>query len=344
MIVTGSNLVPAQSYAAAAGDSDNGGDYKSTKDYKDSIHKDINAKSRDTNQHSSQDKLCYRDDNCEQASEGEQIKGKDNSAEGFNDQSKSIEQQPAVTTPPILGTPRNGTAPTTSTLTVTKHVECNFTPSSDVQCPTADTFNITATPGNGSSYAFSGSESGTPLTINPPFPAPYQVTETDALQGFVVATIPVGSGPTGVAFNEDNGFVYVANTNSNTVSVINPATNTVVATIPVGSTPLGVAFNADNGFMYVTNANSNTVSVINPATNTVTATIPVGSQPRGVAFNPNNGYMYVANFGGSAVSVINPSTNTVVGTIPVGLESAGIAFNPDNGNMHVTTKPAAPSP
>ena len=75
-----------------AGGGDNG-DYKITKDYKDSIHKDVDSKSDSTNQHLSQDNLCYRDDGCEQANEGQQIKGKDNAASGFNDQGKSIENQ-----------------------------------------------------------------------------------------------------------------------------------------------------------------------------------------------------------------------------------------------------------
>ena len=100
LLVTGPNLVPVQSYAAAAGGGDNG-DYKITKDYKDSIHKDVNAKSDSTNQHLGQDNLCYRDDGCEQANEGEQVEGKDNAASGFNDQGKNIEQQqPAVSTTP----------------------------------------------------------------------------------------------------------------------------------------------------------------------------------------------------------------------------------------------------
>ena len=40
LLVTGPNLVPVQSYAAAVGDS---GGYKTTKDYKDSIKKDVYA-------------------------------------------------------------------------------------------------------------------------------------------------------------------------------------------------------------------------------------------------------------------------------------------------------------
>ena len=55
----------------------------------------------------------------------------------------------------------------------------------------------------------------------------------------VTATITVGPGPFGVAEDPSTHTAYVANTGSNTVSVINEATNTVTATIPVGACRLG---------------------------------------------------------------------------------------------------------
>ncbi|WP_412768687.1 YncE family protein, partial [Mycobacterium canetti] len=90
---------------------------------------------------------------------------------------------------------------------------------------------------------------------------------------------------------------------SNTVSVIDPATNTVTGSITVGITPLGVAVNP-GGNVYVTNFNSGTVSVIDPTTNTVTGSpITVGASPLGVAVNPVTGEVYVTNFAGDTVSV-----------------------------------------
>src|ERR1700751_4984019 len=50
----------------------------------------------------------------------------------------------------------------------------------------------------------------------------------------VIATIPVGGAPYGVAVNPDGGRVYVTNSDSGSVSVIATASNTVIATIPVG--------------------------------------------------------------------------------------------------------------
>jgi YVTN family beta-propeller protein len=57
----------------------------------------------------------------------------------------------------------------------------------------------------------------------------------------VVATVPVGLSPGGVAITPNGAFAYVANFSSNDVSVINTATNTVVATVPVGVGPTRVA-------------------------------------------------------------------------------------------------------
>ena len=68
---------------------------------------------------------------------------------------------------------------------------------------------------------------------------------------------------------------YVTNSDDDTVSVIDVATNTVVATVPVGSNPVAVAVTPDGAFAYVTNANDSTVLVIDSTTNTVVATVPV---------------------------------------------------------------------
>jgi len=69
------------------------------------------------------------------------------------------------------------------------------------------------------------------------------VSVIDTATNTVVATIPVGVVPLGVAITPDGTRAYVTNaqTDFNTVSVIATATNTVVASIPVGAGPSGVA-------------------------------------------------------------------------------------------------------
>jgi YVTN family beta-propeller protein len=73
-----------------------------------------------------------------------------------------------------------------------------------------------------------------------------------------------GISPYGVAFDSSNGDVYVTNFYSDSVSVINGATNTVIAGITVGLSPYGVAFDSSNGDVYVANEGSDSVSVTIP--------------------------------------------------------------------------------
>ncbi len=152
----------------------------------------------------------------------------------------------------------------------------------------------------------------------------------------LLASIPVGSNPYGVAYDPANGNIYVANAGGNSVSVINEVTNSIVTTFLVGNFPAGVAYDSANGNIYVANLMSNTVSVINGATNTVITTIGVGASPAGVAYDSANGNIYVTNFGGNTVSVINGATNTVITTIGVGASPFGVAYDSANGNIYVT--------
>ena len=129
-------------------------------------------------------------------------------------------------------------------------------------------------------------------------------------------------------------YAYITNYGSDTVSVINTATNTVTTNVPVGSWPKGVAVDPGTS-AYVANYASNTVSVIDTATNTVTTNVPVGKWPYGVAVNPTGTKVYVTNEGSSTVSVINATTNTVT-TVPVGKWPYGVAVNPTGTRVYVT--------
>jgi hypothetical protein len=180
----------------------------------------VNLEHRD--QHMNQENLCYRTNTCRQANDGQNTLGNDNSVTGFADQSDNLKQSASAPVTPSTTnqTTANKTSPTptptTATLTVSKHVRCNFTSG----CPAASQFAITASTNSGSSIPLIGLESGTSLIFIPPFPVIYKVTENNPQAGVVIATIPVGTRPVSIAFNPNNGNMYVTNNDDNSVSVI----------------------------------------------------------------------------------------------------------------------------
>jgi YVTN family beta-propeller protein len=129
---------------------------------------------------------------------------------------------------------------------------------------------------------------------------------------------------------------YVTNSGSNTVSVIDTATNTVGPAIAVASGPDGVAITPDGARAYVVSTGPRTVSVIDTTTSTVIATVIVGSSPIGVAITPDGAFAYVTNQGSNTVSVIATATNTVVATVAVGSGPLSVAITPDGSRAYVT--------
>lgn len=157
----------------------------------------------------------------------------------------------------------------------------------------------------------------------------------------VGATILVGASPTGIAVSPLANQVFVANTASDTVSVIDIATNTVVNVIAVGAGPRGVAVSPDGSLVYVANSASDSVSVISTASGTVIKTIQVSGTPTGVTFNSAGNMAFVSSTASNTVTFIDTAQGEVVGS-PVNVQSGpeAIAFNRSNSLLYVANRTA----
>jgi YVTN family beta-propeller protein len=155
-----------------------------------------------------------------------------------------------------------------------------------------------------------------------------------------IATVRVGVSPAQAAVSPDRKSVYIANTASNTVSVVGTGNNTVVKTIalPRGSRPIGVAVNPNGRYLYTADGGSNRVSVLDMRAKRVVASVRVGRQPLSVAVAPDGKMVYAANSGSGDVSVIDARTNRVVRTIPTGRFPSGVAVTPDGASLYVTNE------
>jgi YVTN family beta-propeller protein len=147
-------------------------------------------------------------------------------------------------------------------------------------------------------------------------------------------TVSVGNTPRGIAVSPNGTEVYVANSGSNNVSIINTSTDKVVDTFSVEENPVGVAVSPDGQKVYVANSDSNTVSVINIAANNTTS-VPVGNRPYGVAVVPDGKKVYVTNHNSSDVSVIDAVNDSLINVTNVGSGPYGVAVNPEGTKVYV---------
>jgi YVTN family beta-propeller protein len=144
----------------------------------------------------------------------------------------------------------------------------------------------------------------------------------------IVADVPVGNGPTGVAVGE--GAVWVTNAQDDSVARIDPRSSTVVDQIPLGSAPSGIAVGA--GAVWVASSPEGTVSRLDPQTNTVVDRIAVGVTSTAVAFR--GGEVWVTSTDERSVTRIDAASDRVIDTIPTGAVGRGIAIGA--GSVWVT--------
>jgi serine/threonine-protein kinase len=140
----------------------------------------------------------------------------------------------------------------------------------------------------------------------------------------VVATIPAGDGPDGIAVAGNT--VWVSNSNGNTLTRLDPKTGAQRGTrVPVGRNPDNVA--VADGVVWVANTDDGTVTRLDAANPSAASTIKVGSEPEGVSLGQQ--LVWVANGGDGTVTRIDRGgTDTVGAPIGVGKKPIGVFVGP----------------
>lgn len=146
------------------------------------------------------------------------------------------------------------------------------------------------------------------------------ISSTEA-QSPIKATIQVPC-PDGIGVNHITNRIYVANSCTNTVSVIDGIDNSVISTILVGSNPIGVGVNPMTEHIYVANSTSllqdifeDSVVVIDGNINDVISIIPVGVPPGSIGVNPTTNFIYVSS-SNNTVTVIDDSLAVLLTPTP----------------------------
>lgn len=115
----------------------------------------------------------------------------------------------------------------------------------------------------------------------------------DIAAGKIAGEIPAGYHPNEMCLSRNGKYLYVANADDNSVSVISTADNRVIETLnaalypnaPSGSTSNGVALSEDDKTLYIANADNNCLAVFDvsvPSKSISKGFIPVGWYPTNV--------------------------------------------------------------
>jgi DNA-binding beta-propeller fold protein YncE len=126
------------------------------------------------------------------------------------------------------------------------------------------------------------------------------------------STIGVQRGPTGVAIDPPNHLAVVANSSSNTASLVDLNSSTTTHTSNSIIFPQGVAFDPVLGNFLVTSGASNQVFIFSPSTVSSSA-IRVGIDPSSIAYNFESGTLVTANNLSGTMTVVDFIDQTVRG-------------------------------
>lgn len=135
------------------------------------------------------------------------------------------------------------------------------------------------------------------------------VSVVDLASGKETATIEVGLHPSGMALDRQHHRLYVANANSDTVSVIDTVQRKVIfkarvrpdSTLPFGSAPNALCLSRDGQTLYVANGANNCVCVVDVKENgselITRGLIPTAWYPGALALS-RSGQLFIANVKG----------------------------------------------
>jgi len=136
------------------------------------------------------------------------------------------------------------------------------------------------------------------------------VSVVDLSRRECVGEIEVGLHPSAMALSPDGGRLFVANANSDSVSVIDTRTNKVARTfdvkpsqgLPFGSAPNALELSPDGGTLYVANGGNNLVAVMDAATGKMEGLIPTGWYPGALEISRDGRLLCIANIKGLGTS------------------------------------------
>jgi YVTN family beta-propeller protein len=181
------------------------------------------------------------------------------------------------------------------------------------------------------------------------------VSVIDGRRREVIATIPLGKRPRGIAADSTNQRLFVALSGSplagpgveesglppadraaDGIGVLDTVSLRIVKVLSGVSDPEQIAVSANGRRLYVASEDTGQAVAIDIGSGNVLGRVLVGAEPEGIAVHPIRGIAYVSSEASSSVAIVDMDTLQVVRTVPVGERPREVAVSTDGTRAYVT--------
>jgi YVTN family beta-propeller protein len=153
----------------------------------------------------------------------------------------------------------------------------------------------------------------------------------------LVAQITGLQSPRGIAVDEQNGKVYVADAGNNSIAVISTDTWKVSDTIPLQGSPDQLLLD-DSGQMYWTDAEAGTVSLLDLRTRQNVGRVPVGGAPRYIVGDPDRHVVFVTVQDRHEIVAIDPQLKISARFNLNASQPTGLIYDARFGELYVAVR------
>lgn len=169
-------------------------------------------------------------------------------------------------------------------------------------------------------------------------PEPEAAPEETAVAPTWLAQVPVGRSPYGVGLSPNGAYVYIANHQDGTLSVLSTVDHTRVALVPIGTdtSPYSIAVDPTGGRIYVSTFNGRSVAALEGVRFTLLKQpTHLPSFTEGIAVTPDGKQVLVSETMANKLAVLDADTMQVTKEVLVGAEPHGIVVSSDGRAAYV---------
>ena len=143
----------------------------------------------------------------------------------------------------------------------------------------------------------------------------------------------------GLGYSPDAKTLAVVSVGSNSVTLIDTATNWIKGKVYLGRSPHEAFFTIDGRELWVTVRGENYISVIDPAQMKETRRIELGNGPGMTMFGPDGRYAFICSSFTPELTVVDAASHEILKRVPqVSPFCPNIAVSPENDEVWITLK------